>query len=161
MKILLFLLLIFLSIGMGVERGEYDPFRITFYTKRIKGKTFDEVLKEIKEKLEEVNLPYIDSWTVDLKSGEEYEDINILRYSTIIACDIKDRDDLIGRSPVVANLIPCTINVYETVDGNIYVSVINEKLYLLRYKKQIFLKDLKRIKAVYMRIRCVIREVAL
>ena len=161
MKILLLLLLIFLNAGMGVERGEYDPFRITFYTKKIKGKTFDEVVKEIKEKLGEVNLPYIGSWTVDLKSGEEYEDINILKYSTIIACDIKDRDDIIGRSPVVANLIPCTINVYETVDGNIYVSVINEKLYLLRYKKHVFLKDLKRIKAVYMRIRCVIREVAL
>jgi len=150
-----------LGTAAGIEREGYDPFKITFYTKKIKGKTFEEVVEEIKEKLEEVNLKYIDSWTVDLRNNEEYEDINTLRYSTIIACDIKDRDELIGRSPVIANLIPCVINIYETAEGNVYVSVINEKLYLLRYRKKIFLKDIKRIKAVYMRIRCVIREVAL
>ena len=151
-------ILISISISGGVE---YDPFKFTFYTKKIKGKTFEEVSAELEEKLNEVNLPVLDRWDIQLHR-EDFEEVKgIIRYRVILACNIRDRDELITRTPVISNLIPCTINIYETEKGEIYISILNEKLFLVRYKKHMLPKDIKRVKAVYMRIRCVIREVAL
>ncbi len=163
MKIALIILLASIFLLEVVEGVEYDPFKFTFYTKKIKGKTFEEIVTEIEEKLNEVNLPVIDRWEIALNEGElEFEEAyNIVRYRVILACNIQDRDEIINRTPVLANLIPCIINVYETNTGEIYVSTLNEKLFLVRYKKWMLVNDIKRVKAVYMRIRCVIREVAL
>ncbi|SNZ13740.1 DUF302 domain-containing protein [Hydrogenobacter hydrogenophilus] len=154
MKKLLFILFLFPLLSLGA-----DITSLMFYTYKVRDANFNEVVEELKQELNGKDLKLLRTLTISeaIKARGVKDFPN---YTVLLACDKKEKEDLLLRSPFMSNLIPCSVAIYENKDGSVSITIVNEKPYLLAFSKEISKEDKKFISRTYSELRRVISSIA-
>ncbi len=161
MKAILFLLgglLAVLAFMLYVRTQLITPENMFFFTLEAKGKSHEQVVEELVRKLNEKDLKVIRTLPMSKVLRERgIEDFPA--YTTILACDIEEKRELLRQVPFMSVLIPCSVVVYEK-DGKVYVTAMKEILLLKDYQKELGDRYIQLIADVYQKLRIAIAEVA-
>ncbi|ADO45893.1 protein of unknown function DUF302 [Hydrogenobacter thermophilus TK-6] len=135
-----------------------DITSLMFQTYRVEGKDFQSVVEELKEKLNQSDLKVLRTLTISeaIKARGVKDFPN---YTVLLACDRKEKEDLLIKVPFMSNLIPCSVAVYENKDGSVSITAINEKPYLEAFSKELSKDDRRLISKTYMELRRVLSSV--
>jgi uncharacterized protein (DUF302 family) len=154
MRMLFFLLFLLPFFSLGADITSF-----MFHTYTVKDKNFDDVLEELKQKLNSKDLKVLRTLTISeaIKARGVKDFPN---YTVLLACDKKEKENLLLKSPFMSNLIPCSVAIYENKDGSVSITTINEKPYLLAFSKEITKEDKKFISRTYSELRNVISNIA-
>ncbi|RUM31921.1 MAG: hypothetical protein DSY32_00645 [Aquifex sp.] len=134
-----------------------NPFRLLFYTVEVRGKTFDNVVKSLEEKLNKNGLKVIRILPLS-KALESRGVKNFPKYSIILACDVPGKEKILPKYPALTNLIPCSVAVYETKEG-VKVTTMKEIVFLAEYAKQMKDEEVKFVIDTYRNLRKTLDEV--
>ncbi|WP_340690187.1 DUF302 domain-containing protein [Hydrogenobacter thermophilus] len=135
-----------------------DITSLMFQTYRVEGEDFQSVVEELKEKLNQNDLKVLRTLTISeaIKARGVKDFPN---YTVLLACDRKEKKDLLIKVPFMSNLIPCSVAVYENKDGSVSITAINEKPYLEAFSKELSKDDRRLISKTYMELRRVLSSV--
>lgn len=150
MKKLLLLLFLFPLLSLGT-----DIISLMFYTYKVKDASFNHVVEEIKQELNSKDLKVLRTLTIsEAIKARGIKDFP--NYTVLLACDKKEKESLLLRSPFMSNLIPCSVAIYENKDGSVSITILNEKPYLKDLSKE----DKEFINRTYSELRSVISSIA-
>ncbi len=150
MKKLLLLLFLFPLLSLGT-----DIISLMFYTYKVKDASFNHVVEELKQKLNSKDLKVLRTLTIsEAIKARGIKDFP--NYTVLLACDKKEKESLLLRSPFMSNLIPCSVAIYENKDGSVSITILNEKPYLKDLSKE----DKEFINRTYSELRSVISSIA-
>ena len=133
-----------------------DPFRLMFYTVEVKGKTFEQTVEALKNKLNENGLNVIR--VLPLSKALEARGVKFMKYSIVLACDVPGKEELLAKVPSISNLIPCSVIVYEDEEG-VKVSALKEIIFIAEEKDSLSEQDMDFIAQVYRKLRKTLDEV--
>ncbi|MFN3813350.1 MAG: DUF302 domain-containing protein [Aquificaceae bacterium] len=129
-----------------------------FYTYTVKEKNFSAVVDELKERLNKKGLPVLRALTIS-EAIKARGSTDFPNYTVLLACDMKDKEDLLIRVPFMSNLIPCSIAIYQNKDGSVSITIVNEKPYIMKYSKELSKEKKRLIRNVYKDLRAVLESV--
>ncbi|RLJ71447.1 uncharacterized protein (DUF302 family) [Hydrogenivirga caldilitoris] len=162
MRAILFLvggLVAVLAFIFYVKTRLITPENMFFFTLEVKGKENQrEVVEKLVKKLNEKGLNVIRtlpmSDVIHERGSKDFPN-----YTTVLACDIKEKKELLRKVPFMSVLIPCSVAVYEK-GGKVYITSMKEVLLIRDYATELGDKDSQLIADVYQRLRIAIAEVA-
>ncbi|MGB9874237.1 MAG: DUF302 domain-containing protein [Hydrogenobacter sp.] len=150
MKKLLFILFLFPLLSLGT-----DITSLMFYTYKVKGANFNDVVEKLKQELNSKDLKVMRTLTIsEAIKARGIKDFP--NYTVLLACDKKEKESLLLKSPFMSNLIPCSVAIYENKDGSVSITIVNEKPYLKDLSKE----DKEFISRTYSELRGVISSIA-
>ncbi len=162
MRAIIFLvggLLAVLAFMFYVKTHLITPENMFFFTLEVKGgKKHQEVVEELVKKLNEKGLKVIRTLPMS-KVIHERGVKDFPNYTTILACDIKEKKELLRKVPFMNVLIPCSVVVYER-KGKLYITAPKEFLLIKDYSQELGDRDAQLIADVYQKLRIAIAEVA-
>ncbi len=162
MKAILFLLggvLLVLAFIFYVKNYFLTPDRLFFYTVEVKkDKTHEEIVSELVKKLNENGLNVIRTLPMS-KVIHERGIKDFPNYTTVLACDIPQKKEILLKVPEMSVLIPCSVAVYER-EGKIYITAPSEIMFIRSYGKELGREYEEIIIRTYERLRATIIEVA-
>ncbi len=134
-----------------------DPYRLLFYTVEVKNKNFEQVVEELKEKLDSNGLKVIK--TLPLSKALEARGVkDFMKYTIVLACDIPQKEQLLIKVPSMSNLIPCSIAVYER-EGVVKLTTLKEIIFLAEEKENLSDEDVQLVVDTYRTLRKTLHEV--
>jgi len=154
MKAILFLvggLLAVLAFIFYVKHYLITPENMFFFTVEVKGKGRDEVVRELVNRLNEKGLG-----VTEVVPGEKE---GVPNYTTLIACDIPEKEEILLSAPFLSVLFPCSVVVYEK-EGRVYITSPKEILMLRDYSGELGERNVQRIVDAYQKLRIAVAEVA-
>ena len=161
MKAILFLaggLLAVFAFIFYVKHYLITPERMFFFTVQVEGKNHENVVKELVEKLNQKGLKVVRVLPMSKvihARGVKY----FPNYTTILACDIPQKREILLRVPFMSTLIPCSVAVYEK-DGKVYITSLKEMLFVRDYSEELGDRYAQVLVDTYQKLRIVIAEVA-
>ncbi|WP_457600010.1 DUF302 domain-containing protein [Hydrogenivirga sp.] len=162
MKAILFLLggfLAALAFMFYVRTQLITPENMFFFTLEVKGnKKHKEVVDELVKKLNEKGLKVIRTLPMS-KVIHERGVKDFPNYTTVLACDIKEKKELLRQVPFMSVLIPCSVAVYEK-GGKVYITAMKEFLLIKDYSRELGDRNSQLLADVYQKLRIAIAEVA-
>jgi len=132
-----------------------NPYRLIFYTVEVKGKSFDDVVNSLLDRLKANGLPVKKVLNISKAINERGSSFN--KYTIILACDIPQKEELLARIPSFTNLLPCSIAVYETPEG-VKITALKEIVFLAEESHRLEEKDISLIIDTYRALRKSIDE---
>ena len=161
MKAILFLaggLLAVFAFIFYVKHYLITPERMFFFTVQVEGKKHEDVVRELVEKLNQRGLRVVRvlpmSEVIHARGIEDFP-----KYTTILACDVPQKKDILLRVPFMSTLIPCSVAVYEK-EGKVYITSLKEMLFVRDYSEELGDRYAQVVVDTYQRLRIVIAEVA-
>jgi len=134
------------------------PKNLFFFTVEVKGKSYEQVVKELKERLNDKGLKVVRtlpmSKVIHARGVKDFPE-----YTTILACDIPQKRELLLKVPFMSVLIPCTVAVYKQ-NGKVKITSLKEQLFLKDFSKELGDRYIQLISDVYQRLRIAMVEVA-
>jgi uncharacterized protein (DUF302 family) len=161
MKAIAFLLgglLAALAFMFYVRTQLITPENMFFFTLEVKGKKHEEVVEELVRKLNEKELNVIRTLPMS-KVIHERGIKDFPEYTTVLACNIKEKKELLRKVPFMSVLIPCSVAVYEK-EGKVYITAMKEFLLIKDYSKELGDRYSQLIADTYQKLRIAIAEVA-
>ncbi len=161
MRAILFLaggLLAVLAFMFYVKNFLITPERMFFFSLQVEGKSHEQVVKELVDKLNEKGLKVIRTLPMS-KVLHSRGITDFPKYTTILACDIPQKKEILLRVPFMSTLIPCSVAVYEK-DGVIEITAPSELLFIKEYAEELGPKNVDVIVDTYQKLRIAIAEVA-
>ena len=134
-----------------------DPYRLLFYTVEVKNKPFEQVVEELKVKLDKNGLKVIK--ILPLSKALEARGVkDFMNYTIVLACDIPQKDQLLIKVPSMSNLIPCSIAVYEK-EGVVKLTALKEIIFLAEEKDNLSDEQIQLVVDTYRTLRKTLDEV--
>ncbi|GEM_PF-2311160 len=134
------------------------PENMYFFTLEAKGKKHQQVVDELVKKFNEKGLKVIRtlpmSKVIHARGIKDFPN-----YTTILACDIKEKREILRRVPFMSVLLPCSVAVYEK-DGKVYITAMKEFLLIKDYSQELGDRYSQVIADTYQKLRIAIAEVA-
>jgi len=162
MRAIVFLLgglLAVLAFMFYVRTNLITPEKMFFFTLEVKGnKKHEEVVKKLVEKLNQKGLKVIRTLPMS-KVIHERGVKDFPNYTTVLACDIPEKKELLRRVPFMSVLIPCSVAVYER-NGKTVITAPKEILFIKDYSEELGDKYVQLIADVYQKLRIAVAEVA-
>ncbi len=161
MRAILFLLgglLAVLAFMLYVRTQLITPENMFFFTLEVREKSHQQVVNELVNKLNEKGLKVIRTLPMS-KVIYERGIKDFPAYTTILACDIEQKKELLRKVPFMNVIIPCSIAVYEK-NGKVYITAMKEILLIKDYQKELGEKYVQLIADIYQKLRIAIAEVA-
>ncbi len=161
MKAILFLLggvLAVLAFMFYVRTQLITPENMFFFTMEVKNKEHRQVVQELVQKLNEKGLKVIRTLPMS-KVIHERGIRDFPNYTTILACDIEEKKELLRKVPFMSVLIPCSVAVYEK-EGKVYITSMKEILLVKDYSEELGDRYIQLIADTYQQLRIAIAEVA-
>ena len=161
MKAILFLaggVLAVLAFMFYVKTQLITPENMFFFTLEVKGKQHQQVVKELTDVLNSKGLKVIRTLPMS-KVIHERGIKDFPKYTTILACDIESKKEILQRVPFMSVLIPCSIAVYEK-EGKVYITSMKEFLLIKDYGQELGDKYAQVIADTYQQLRIAMAEVA-
>ncbi|NPA41497.1 MAG: DUF302 domain-containing protein [Aquificae bacterium] len=161
MKAILFLLggvLAVLAFMFYVRTQLITPENMFFFTMEVKNKEHQQVVQELVQKLNEKGLKVIRTLPMS-KVIHERGIRDFPNYTTILACDIEEKKELLRKVPFMSVLIPCSVAVYEK-EGKVYITSMKEILLVKDYSEELGDRYIQLIADTYQQLRIAIAEVA-
>ncbi len=132
-----------------------NPYRLIFYSVEVEGKSREEVVKSLTERLNANGLKVIK--TLDIGKAIRNRGKEFPGYTVILACDIPQKEELLSRIPSFMNLIPCSVAVYETPRG-VKITALKEIVFLAEESRNLKEEDISLIIDTYRALRKSINE---
>jgi len=141
-----------------VKNHLVTPQRLFFYTVEVSGKDHGEVVRELIRKLNESKLRVIRvlpmSEVIHRRGVKDFP-----RYTTILACDIPQKKEILLKVPFMSVLIPCSVAVYEK--GNVvHVTVLRDYLILRDFSGELPDEHAHILMNTYGKLRAILKEVS-
>lgn len=135
-----------------------DPYRLLFYTVEVKNKSFDQVVEDLKAKLDKNGLKVIR--TLPLSKALEARGVkDFMKYTIVLACDIPQKEQLLTKVPSMSNLIPCSVAVYEK-EGVVKLTTLKEIIFLAEEKDNLSNEEVQLVVDTYRALRKTLDEVS-
>ncbi len=161
MKVILFFvggILAVLGFIFYVKTYLLTPEKFFFFTLEVRGKGYQEVVNELVKKLNEKGLKVIRVLPMS-KVIHERGIKDFPEYTTILACDIPEKKEILLKVPFMNVLIPCSVAVYEK-NGKIYITAMKEQLLVKDFAQELTDRYIQIINRTYQELRIAIAEVA-
>ncbi len=134
------------------------PERLLFHTVEVKGKNHTQVVKTLVRELNKAGLKVIKvlpmSRVLKARGVKDFPS-----YTTILACDIPLKKQILLSIPFMSVLIPCSIAVYEQ-GGKIHITAMRDYLILRDFAEELPDAHAQEIMNTYGKLRAVIERVA-
>ncbi len=134
------------------------PKNMFFFTVEVKGKKHEEVVKELVRKLNEKGLKVIRTLPMsEVLHARGVKDFP--NYTTVLACDVPQKKEILLKVPFMNVLLPCSVAVYER-GGKVYITSFKETLIVKDYSEELGYEYSQKIEEIYQRLRIAMAEVA-
>ena len=134
------------------------PKNMFFFTVEVTGKKHEDVVKELVDKLNQKGLKVIRtlpmSKVIHARGIKDFPN-----YTTVLACDIPQKKEILLKVPFMSVLIPCSVAVYEK-EGKVYITSMKEMLLVKDYSQELGDKYAQIIVDTYQKLRIAMAEVA-
>jgi len=141
-----------------VKNHLVTPNRLFFHTVEVRGRSHEEVVRELVEKLNAEGLKVLRilpmSEVIRRRGVEDFP-----RYTTILACDIPEKRDILLSVPFMSVLIPCSVAVYER-EGAVHVTVLRDYLILRDFSEELSDEHAQIIMSTYGKLRTLLEGIA-
>ena len=135
------------------------PQNMFFFSLEVKGdKSHQQVVDDLVKKLNEKGLKVIRTLPMS-KVIHERGVKDFPEYTTVLACDIPQKKELLHKVPFMNVLIPCSVAVYEK-EGKVVITAPKEILFLKDYSQELGDKYSQLLADTYQQLRIAIAEVA-
>lgn len=161
MKAIMFLLGGFLAALAFILYAKHyilTPKNLFFFTVEVEGKSHERVVKELVERLNKKGLKVIRTLPMS-KVLHERGVKDFPNYTTVLACDIPEKKELLLKVPFMSVLIPCTVAIYEQ-EGKVKITSLKEQLFLKDFSEELGDRYIQLLTDVYQKLRIVMVEVA-
>ncbi len=161
MKVIIFFVggvLAVLAFLFYVKNFLLTPENLFFFTLEVKDKTFKETVNQVVKSLNEKGLKVIRvlpmSEVIHSRGIKDFPN-----YTTVLACDIEEKKELLRKVPFMSTLIPCSVVIYER-EGKVYITAPKEILFIKDYSEELGEKYTRLLENVYERLRIALAQVA-
>ena len=141
-----------------VKHHLITPKNMFFFTVEVVGKKHEEVVRELVKRLNEKGLKVIRtlpmSKVIHARGVKDFPD-----YTTILACNIPQKREILLKVPFMNVLIPCSVAVYEK-EGKVYITSLKEILLIRDYSEELGDRYARIIEDTYQKLRIAMAEVA-
>ncbi len=132
--------------------------RLFFHTVEVRGKSHAQVVEELVKKLNDAGLKVLRtlpmSEVIHRRGVEDFP-----AYTTILACNIPQKREILLSVPFMSVLIPCSVAVYEK-DGVVHVTVLRDYLILRDFSEELSDEHAQVLMNTYGKLRAVLEEVS-
>ncbi len=135
-----------------------DPLRVMYITYNLKEKDFKAGVESVKKGMEAQGLKVLRTLTISdairARGNQAFRN-----YYVIFGCQFDRMGDILLKAPALSNIVPCSVAVYEE-KGRIKATVINHKVFLARYRKELSPSERKEVNGIYGKLHSALASVS-